>query len=483
MQYQCCEEKWIIWGAGKIGKNVCGLLEELGECVECFVDVNEELWGQCYKGTVIKNPELLKADRDHKICVAVMNGVEAIKEKLICEYEYPDSRIFHYFSCITDIAVKNCEILYSEPGAVAGNQAVCILLGCTNGLGLGGIETWNLTFGRMLSERGKNVKYLLRQKDIAENVPKDRQVRVDVDDFNDNWCINQIQAAIKVIEKNLPCVLVTNYANLLIIAAYIVKLMKPGQLKVVSVVHGGGNSLLNRYEALNDCVDVFVGVAKHGICNRLISKGIARKKVKYVVCPVPCPQKLERVFSCEGKAIKIGYAARLRKNDKDKRPEYLLQLIRLLMESGIDFQMEIAGVGDFMQEICDYITEINAEDCVTLCGEIKRDDMISFWKRQDVFVNVSDSEGNSMAMLEAMAQGVVPVLTDVSGVRDSITDGQNGFIVKCGEIEKIKDHIVYLHNHRYLMEAMGMAAYLTIAEKYEASRMLLRFERCIEWNI
>ena len=33
-------------------------------------------------------------------------------------------------------------------------------------------------------------------------------------------------------------------------------------------------------------------------------------------------------------------------------------------------------------------------------------------------------------MLEAMGQGVVPVLTDVSGVRDSIEHEENGFIDK-----------------------------------------------------
>lgn len=46
--------------------------------------------------------------------------------------------------------------------------------------------------------------------------------------------------------------------------------------------------------------------------------------------------------------------------------------------------------------------------------------MDAFWKGQDVFVNVSEYEGTSLSMLEAMGYGCVPVVTDVSGAREFI---------------------------------------------------------------
>ena len=483
MRYQNHGDRWIIWGVGKIGKNVCNLLLELGEKVECFIDSNKELWKEYYRDIVIQNPRILKTNRKYKICIAVMNEMETIRESLVDEYGYSPYQIFHYLSCIKDSVTRKYKTLYPQCASNSViNQQIVILLACTNGLAVGGIESWNLTFGKLLSEKGKNIKYFLRKKDIQKSIPKYRQVLVDVEDFNDHWCVDQIKATVNVIEKNLPCVLVTNYANLLLISAYIVKLRNPAQLKIVSIVHGGGDTLLNRYQAIDDCVDMFIGVAEHGICDQLICRGIAKDKVKYVVCPVPCPQKLIRTFSTGGEAIKVGYAARLRKNDRDKRPDYLLKLLDLLLVSDIKYQLEVAGNGSFFAEIFNYVLKNHLERQVKLLGEIKREDMPAFWKRQDIFINVSDSEGNSMAMMEAMAQGAVPIVTDVSGVRDSIVEGKNGFVVQCGDMVKMKDYIEYLYHNRNLLRTMGTAAHSVIAEKYEIQTMVQRFEKCLEWD-
>lgn len=55
--------------------------------------------------------------------------------------------------------------------------------------------------------------------------------------------------------------------------------------------------------------------------------------------------------------------------------------------------------------------------------------MINFCQEQDLFLNFSDSEGNSMSKVEAMACRSIPVVTNISGVRDSIVNDKNGFIV------------------------------------------------------
>jgi len=49
------------------------------------------------------------------------------------------------------------------------------------------------------------------------------------------------------------------------------------------------------------------------------------------------------------------------------------------------------------------------------------------WQTADVCVLVSEYEGTSVSMLEAMAAGCVPVVTKVSGTADVIQPGINGF--------------------------------------------------------
>src|SRR5206468_12715520 len=53
--------------------------------------------------------------------------------------------------------------------------------------------------------------------------------------------------------------------------------------------------------------------------------------------------------------------------------------------------------------------------------------------KADFFVSASRREGQSNAMLEAMAAGVIPIVCDASGVDDVVDHGRTGFIVKASE--------------------------------------------------
>ena len=45
------------------------------------------------------------------------------------------------------------------------------------------------------------------------------------------------------------------------------------------------------------------------------------------------------------------------------------------------------------------------------------------------------AEGFSVALLEGMAAGAIPVATTVGGAAELITDGHDGFLVPPGEVE------------------------------------------------
>ena len=64
-----------------------------------------------------------------------------------------------------------------------------------------------------------------------------------------------------------------------------------------------------------------------------------------------------------------------------------------------------------------------------------------------------------------MAQGAVPVITDVSGARDDIKDGENGFIVDVGDLAAAAERIAYLHENRDTLEKMGKAAHQSVLVK------------------
>ena len=59
----------------------------------------------------------------------------------------------------------------------------------------------------------------------------------------------------------------------------------------------------------------------------------------------------------------------------------------------------------------------------------------AFFGGKHIVLSVSEFEGTSISMLEAMGQGVTPVVTDIaSGVRDVIVAGENGWLVPMGDM-------------------------------------------------
>ncbi len=117
--------------------------------------------------------------------------------------------------------------------------------------------------------------------------------------------------------------------------------------------------------------------------------------------------------------------------------------------------MQIAGEGECLPMIERYLKETKIPNRVQLLGRLPKSEMDSFWKGQDVFVNVSEYEGTSLSMLEAMGYGCVPVVTDVSGAGEFIEQEKNGCICDVGDLEGIADCIAALADNRELLKIYG----------------------------
>jgi hypothetical protein len=84
--------------------------------------------------------------------------------------------------------------------------------------------------------------------------------------------------------------------------------------------------------------------------------------------------------------------------------------------------------------------------------------MPAIWSAHDVFVQLSDYEGTSVSMLEAMAYGNVPVVTRTSGVKNVVESGENGFVVDIADVGAAADAVSHLAGNRDRLTAMGQRA-------------------------
>jgi len=79
-----------------------------------------------------------------------------------------------------------------------------------------------------------------------------------------------------------------------------------------------------------------------------------------------------------------------------------------------------------------------------------------YYSVSDMAVVISDYDPSPKAMNEAMNFELPIIVTDVVGTAyDLVVDGENGFVVKEGDVDKIAKRIDYLNKNRTVAKAMG----------------------------
>jgi len=111
----------------------------------------------------------------------------------------------------------------------------------------------------------------------------------------------------------------------------------------------------------------------------------------------------------------------------EKRLDRLMKAFAKIQDDKVN--LVFVGDGPLENELRDLAEKLNVRPRVRFVGFQKN--IENFLKMSDIYVLPSDMEGFSIAMLEAMATGLIPVRTNTCGAREIILDGKNGLIVDC----------------------------------------------------
>ena len=97
--------------------------------------------------------------------------------------------------------------------------------------------------------------------------------------------------------------------------------------------------------------------------------------------------------------------------------------------SSINFRYTIVGNGIEYERLISTINELNLNNKVRLVGYIPNEDLVSIYKKADIYVQYSIEEGFCNAVLEAQSMGVLTIVSNASGLQENIIDGKTGWIV------------------------------------------------------
>lgn len=89
----------------------------------------------------------------------------------------------------------------------------------------------------------------------------------------------------------------------------------------------------------------------------------------------------------------------------------------------------------------------------------------------NVYVLPSYREGTPRTVLEAMAMGRPVITTDAPGCRETVTDGDNGFLVPVKAVDELAAAMVKFLENPELVAGMGERSRLVAEQKYDVHRV------------
>src|ERR1041384_1326428 len=192
------------------------------------------------------------------------------------------------------------------------------------------------------------------------------------------------------------------------------------------------------------------------------------RQIPYGVQPIS-PEQLAEKSSEPERPLAIGYVGRI--VQEQKRVLDFVPLVRELTNLNVPFQLEIIGDGPDRNELERQLKATGVGKDVNFTGWLSPEKVKTKLAALDVFLLLSDYEGLPVALLEAMAHGVVPVVTRIeSGNTQLVRDGENGFVLPVGDPAGFAARLESLAGDREVLAALGRAAWET-SKQYSIERM------------
>lgn len=139
-----------------------------------------------------------------------------------------------------------------------------------------------------------------------------------------------------------------------------------------------------------------------------------------------------------------------------KRPLQFLDIVAGVRRTIPSVRAIVAGDGPLMGAARSRVRSLDLTDHVELSGQT--DEVHRLLRRCRVFVLTSESEGLSIAVAEAMAAGVVPVVSNVGELSELVKDGESGYLLPVGEVSGYVECIVGLLRDTALWSRYSRAA-------------------------
>lgn len=164
---------------------------------------------------------------------------------------------------------------------------------------------------------------------------------------------------------------------------------------------------------------------------------------------------------------------------KYKRIDHIIRAYQIIRQKIKNAQLIIAGKMDkeYLKGISKLIKGLNLK--VFLFDNVSERKKIALLSQSWIYVITSMKEGWGISVIEANTHGVPVVGYDVPGLRDSIRNGYNGFLVEDGNVDELASVVVEIIENPKLRRKLSHNA-KKWAKQFNWDRSAEEFERILD---
>lgn len=164
---------------------------------------------------------------------------------------------------------------------------------------------------------------------------------------------------------------------------------------------------------------------------------------------------------------------------RDWTPAHLLSVGRLVHQKGFDlamraladlkdvkWQWKIVGDGPLQPMLRSLADELGILDRVTFTGWQTQEQLIEHYRQANLFVFPSRHEGMPNAVLEAMANGLPIVASQIAGNEELVVDGVTGMLVPSENVASLREALGESISNAPLRQQMGEASRRRVEEMF-----------------
>ena len=192
-------------------------------------------------------------------------------------------------------------------------------------------------------------------------------------------------------------------------------------------------------------------VISESTADDLVQRGIPRALIRVIYCGIDSVAYTPAAGTRAPSPLFV-YLGRLKRY---KRVDLIIQAFARLGDPRA--RLEIAGGGDYRPALERLAQSLDLGDRVRFLGRISEDEKLALMRRAWALAFTSPKEGWGITNLEAAACGTPVIASNSPGIRESVRDGETGYLVPHGDVEALKGAMARIAASPDLVEALGAA--------------------------